>query len=87
MNTERYFIISNSDGDTTVNFFTKEDLLKALTPDKNEVTYYGANLKFLDLDNLSICPDTNYWGTDLLIIKGKIVQLKVKETIKTIDIE
>jgi hypothetical protein len=61
---ETYFVISNSDGDTTITELTKEQLLKAI-----KENYWGTK------GILDKCPDddTNYWGENILIIKGKIV--------------
>jgi len=61
---ETYFIICNSDGDTTVTEMTKTELLRAI-----EENYWG------DKGILDTCPrdDTNYWGDNIIIIKGKVV--------------
>jgi hypothetical protein len=74
---ERYFIISNSDGDTIVDVVTKDVLLKRL--DEN---YYG------DREILSYVPeyDTNYWGDSILIIKGDVVTPTPITTITKFDI-
>lgn len=76
---EKYFIISNSDGDTTVDCVTKETLLKRI----NE-KYYGSHEY---LNNMPTENDTNYWGESILVIKGSIVspQVKTKITEYTID--
>jgi hypothetical protein len=75
---ERYFVIINSDGDTTVDVVTKDVLLERL--DEN---YYG-NREFL-----SSIPkgDTNYWGDSILIIKGDVVTPTPITTITKFDIE
>ena len=62
---ENYFIISNGDGDTTVEQVSREELLKRI-----EEKSYG-DVKCLE--NIPTNGDTNYWGEDILIIKGKIV--------------
>lgn len=60
---EDYFVIRNSDGDTTVKRVSKEQLLKDI-----EDGDYGDILPELPEDI-----DTNYWGEGVLIIKGKVV--------------
>ena len=69
---EQYFLIINSEGDTTVEAMDKEELLKRL-----EDGDYGSERKCLTeipKDYL----DTNYWGETMLIIKGKVVTPKAK---------
>jgi len=73
-----YFIISNSDGDTTVDKISKEELLRRL----NE-SYYG-NVEYKNQVEES---DTNYWGEGVLIIKGEIVVPEPIETVKEYDID
>lgn len=71
---ENYFIIHNSEGDTTVRIVSKERLLKDL--DNGD---YGEYPIFLDSIPQS---DTNYWGEErYLIIKGSIVTPKAKQVI------
>jgi len=69
-----YFIISNCDGDTEVEVVSETELLKRIDPEEE---YYG-EVGFLDKieDN-----DTNYWGDNILIIKGKIVVPKPKDVV------
>ncbi len=76
---DNYFIISNSDGDTTVNQMNKQELVEALSNDEGEegTSYWGA-VDFVKNLNEN---DTNYWGGDILIIKGNIVVPKPKEVI------
>ena len=71
---ENYFIINNSDGDTTVRLISKEQLLRDL-----DAGDYGTDPQFLDNIPES---ETNYWGEEkYLIIKGSIVTPKAKEVI------
>ena len=84
---DKYFVINNSAGDTSIQVYEKEQLLKAISPDKDGLTDYGHDLEFIDKVNLTKNSDTNYWGAAILIIKGSIVIPKVKEVIKNIDIE
>lgn len=74
---EIYYIISNSDGDTTVRAVTKEELLRDLNDGeyKNVFTEFPNN------------PDTNYWGEDVLIIKGKMVSPKPEHVVTKYNIE
>lgn len=72
---EQYFIIRNSNGDTYVESVSKDELLKRLKDED-----YGRNAVFLD--GMPSDRDTNYWGEDILIIKGKIV-CPVEEKIVT----
>lgn len=80
---EQYFLIHNSDGDTSVNPITKEEFLKDITTDEE---YEGAVfIEDLDkIDNL----DTNCWPENsYLVIKGKIVVPKPKEVVVEFEIE
>ena len=74
---ETYFIIRNSDGDTTVRAVTKEELLR----DLEDGEYRNV------LTELPNEPDTNYWGEDVLIIKGKLVAPKAEQVITKYNIE
>ncbi len=76
---EQYFIISNSDGDTTIDVFTKEQLLKAI-----QEQYWGEREILTEIPADS---DTNYWGNAILIIKGNIVTPVAKQVITKYDIE
>lgn len=76
---ETYFVINNSDGDTTVSEFTKETLLKAI-----QENYWG-NKEILK--SIPVNDDTNYWGEGLLIIKGSVVVPTPKQVITKYDIE
>lgn len=75
---DKYFVVYNGDGDTTVTEFTREKLLEAL-----EENSWG-----LDINVLSAIKerDTNYWGNSILIIKGSIVTPTPKETVVKYDI-
>ena len=68
-----YFVIRNSDGDTSVEMLDKDTLLERITPDEE----YG-NKGFITKIKEQ---DTNYWGDDILIIKGDIVSPEVEKTI------
>ena len=68
-----YFVIRNSDGDTSVEMLDKDTLLGRITPDEE----YG-NKGFITKIKEQ---DTNYWGDDILIIKGDIVSPEVEQTI------
>ena len=74
---ETYFVIRNSDGDTTVRAVTKEELLH----DLNDGEYRDA---FTELPN---DPDTNYWGEGVLIIKGKMVSPRAEQVVTKYDID
>jgi hypothetical protein len=73
-----YITIHNGEGDTIVNHLSKGELLKRL-----KENYWGEDIKFLgNLPN----GDTNYWGCNLLIIKGEIVTPKAVEKVVEYDI-
>lgn len=62
-----YYVISNSDGDTTVEPMTKEELLRRLKGgDWGDCGFQGNTELKNDLD-------TNYWGPNICIIKGECV--------------
>ena len=77
---ERYFVICNSDGDTTVDCLTKEELLERLDP---EDSYYGNGGYLKEISDT----DTNYWGEKVLIIKGEVVVPKEVKVVTEIDID
>ena len=78
--TESYFVIHNSEGDTTVEKLTREQLLERLNPQE---PYYGRHTTPMDkIPN----EDTNYWYGELLIIKGKIVTPWTVEVVTKIEI-
>ena len=79
-----YFIISNSDGDTTVQQVSKDELLKRIQPDDGEDCCYYGCVGFLEAIKEA---DTNYWGENILIIKGEIVTPKPKRVIETFEID
>ena len=79
---EKYYVIRNSDGDTTVDEFTKEQLLKAI-----QENYWGTNGSEDILTELPENTDTNYWGEGLLIIKGSVVVPTPKQIVTKYDIE
>lgn len=77
---EMYFIICNSDGETTVDQVSKEELKKRI-----DGSWYGA----LE-DVLKAVPrnaDTNYWDGKILIIKGKVVCPKPVKVVERFEIE
>ena len=80
---DTYFVIQNSDGDTTVQQFTKEELeawLQENYVDEEE------NLDALEsptatTHTANACGDTNYWpAQSVLIIRGDVV---IPEIVKT----
>ncbi len=77
---ETYFVIHNGDGDTTVTEHTKEDLLEKL-----EEGYWGTDTKAMH--KLPDDMDTNYWGEQLLIIKGEVVSPRAKKVVTEMDID
>ena len=79
-----YFIIHNGEEDTTVEEVTKEVLLERITPEEGEECNYYGNGGFL-----SSIPknDTNYWGDNILIIKGEIVVPEKKEVVTAFKIK
>lgn len=79
---ETYFVIRNSDGDTTVREVSKETLLADI-----ESGEYGENGRDI-LTSIPKNPDTNYWGEfNVLIIKGHIVVPKAETVITKYSIE
>jgi hypothetical protein len=77
----KYFVISNSDGDTHVEQLDKEELIKRLTPEDG-MHYWGSG-GFLDRP---LGMDTSYWGDNILIIKGEIVTPTAVKVIEKVDI-
>ena len=75
---ENYFIICNSDGDTTVTEMTKDELLRAI-----EEEYWGDRVSLADVPR----NDTNYWGESILIIKGKIVTPQPEQVVTKYKID
>lgn len=77
---DKYFIICNSDGDTTVTEMSKTELLEAI-----EENYWGDRVYLYNIPENR--RDTNYWGESILIIKGKIVTPEPKQVITSYDID
>ena len=83
---EQYFIIHNSDGDTSVKPTTKEQFLKDIADGDYDLPISGVTF-IEDLDDVENL-DTNYWPENsYLIIKGKIVTPKPKEIVTEYEIE
>jgi len=76
---DNYFIICNSNGDTTVTEMNKTELLVAI-----EENYWGDRLYLGDIPENR---DTNYWGDSIMIIKGKIVTPESKEVVTSYNID
>lgn len=76
---ENYFVIHNSDGDTTVTQYTKEELLEQINDNA-----WGSNVDFIG--EIPSNGDTNYWGEGILIIKGSISLPIPKKVITEYDI-
>ncbi len=77
---DNYFIIHNASGDTTVEKVTKKELLKRINTD---CPHYG-HVGFMDRIEAH---DTNYWGGNILIIKGDIVVPKAVTEITEFGVE
>lgn len=75
-----YFVILNSEGDTTVEALEKEELEERLS----EGGYYG-NIGFIE--DMIVDTDTNYWGGKMLIIKGEIAVPKPKKIVEAWELE
>lgn len=75
-----YFVIRNSDGDTSICQMTAEELKKALQEDD-----WGSNPDFIKPDS-KYDRDTNYWGRKLMIIKGEIIVPKAKQTVTEYEV-
>ena len=76
-----YIIISNSDGDTRIGQVSKPELLDRLS---NLEDWYGQNTGFIkDLNE----GDTNYWGSNIAIIKGELVVPKPATVVKTYEVD
>lgn len=77
---QMYFIIRNSDGDTRVQRVTQTELEKRLTVEDGAHWYgTGGFMSIEDLEEKGY--DTNYWGNNLLIIKGEVVVPHPVETV------
>jgi len=77
---DMYYLIRNTDGDTYVEEIDKETLLKRLD-EKDD----GDDLEILD--SMPAEGDTNYWGGDMLIIKGSIIKPQAKKVVTKYDVE
>lgn len=75
----KYFVISNSNGDTYIQQMSEAELLKALTPIGDDALFDFSKA----LSSLSAM-DTNYWGDGFLIIEGEIVVPRAKQVVTQI---
>lgn len=77
-----FFVITNSDGDTTVRPCNKEQVQQYLHEEGNE------DLQFVSIDQLRKNKDTNYWGErGVLIIRGDVVVPTAKEKVTEWSLE
>lgn len=77
-----YFVIRNDDGDTHVDIYDRERLLKQLN-EWNEYDY-----KYIEgIDDICLEKDTGYWSGKRLIIKGDVVVPKPKKVIEAFEID
>ena len=78
---DMYFVIHNSDGDTTIDRITKSQLEARL----NDEDYYA------DAEFLSEVPDeldTNYWPENAhIIIKGRVIVPKSVSKVTAFEVE
>jgi hypothetical protein len=78
-----YFVIQNSEGDTTVTRFTKEELETAIAAKD-----WGDKIQFHNDDyDVLESADTNYWGNKILIIKGRVVEPQPVTVVKTYTVD
>jgi len=75
-----YFVIANCDGETTVNQMSERTLLQRINPEENGGGEYYGNSGFLE--KIPENSDTNYWGDNILIIKGDIISPKPVKVVK-----
>ena len=75
-----YFVIHNFEGETDVEQISREELKNRLTGD--DESYYGQE-GFLSKIKET---DTNYWGRNLLIIKGEIVVPKPIKIVEAFEV-
>lgn len=76
---EKYFVIRNSDGDTHIDVYTKEQLMKRINdPDES----FPHCIDYFDFNS-----DTNYWGDSIMIIKGKLISPTPVETVTVYEVE
>lgn len=84
-----YFVIHNSEGETTVEQISKEKLLNRIKSyneeeDNPDNEYYCGNPQFLSKITER---NTSYWGyNNLLIIKGEIVVPKPVKIIEVFEV-
>jgi len=64
-NEDKYYVISNSEGDVYVYEYSKEKLEEELNEEDSWLRSF--------INGVKTNEDTNYWGSSKLIIKGKIV--------------
>ena len=76
---EKYYVIHNGEGDTTIREYTKEQLLKEL--DEEGGFYEGI------FEGMPSECDTNYWQGKSLIIKGSVVVPTEKAVVTQFDID
>lgn len=69
MSDDLYFVISNTDGDTTVRVYDY-DSMKTMLNDPDEGPWLRDALD--DIPNV----DTNYWGCKPFIIRGDVAKVK-----------
>ena len=81
---EKYFVITNCDGDTYVTIKSKEELLEDVKEGSIGCENNGIYLTEKDIVKNG---NTNYWGGQPLIIKGEIVSPKPIKVVTDYDIK
>ena len=79
-----YFIISPGEDGARVEQMDKEELLKRITRSEEEDTTDYGDVDFLEKIEET---DPNYWGDNILIIKGEIVKPKAVKVVTKLEIE
>jgi len=86
MGEDAYFVIHNSDGDTTVRMLTRDELMADLAERLEDDPDYDPAEDYLDGYDKECPHDTGYWPENkALIIKGSVVFPKPEQVVRTTE--
>lgn len=86
MGEDAYFVIRNSDGDTTVTMMTRDELLADLKERLDDDPDFDTAEDYLDGYDHDCPRDTGYWPEGkALIIKGSVMFPKPEQVVRTTE--
>ena len=82
-----YFVIEGTEDGGQIRQFSKKELLKAMQDDDYADIDASMAMSQADWDEHDTPCDPNYWGDNIVIIKGTVVQPKPKEEVTVWEVD